>query len=173
MVDKHFIFVPNIRKWQSGPRVASLPSLYFSILPFSWKSSSKQHAWGIMWCPGDPAVNETEVRAWNTEEERTSGHHFTKVILKCQGGTMGMHRSISTGPRKGRGCKINIEDFLEESASEPRLRVAGQSGEGRFDQGKISALASRSRRHLAALRTCIYSEKGQKAMRLDLKSLTI
>lgn len=50
---------------------------------------------------------------------------------------MGMHRSISTGPRKGRGCKINIEDFLEESASEPRLRVVRQSGEGRFDQGKI------------------------------------
>ena len=110
---------------------------YFSILSSSWKSSSKQHAWGIMWRPGDPAVNETEVRAWNTEEERTSGPHFTKVILKCQGGTMGMHRSISMGPRKGRGCKINIEDFLEESASEPRWRVARQSGEGRFDQGKI------------------------------------
>ena len=82
-------------------------------------------------------MNETEVRAWNTEVERTSGHHCTKVILKCQGGTMGMHKNISTGPRKGCGYKINIEDFLEESASEPRLRVARQSGEGRFDQLKI------------------------------------
>ena len=68
---------------------------------------------------------------------KDSGQLFTKAALKCQWGTVGGHRSISMGPRKRGGCLINNKDFPEESASEPRLKVARQSGKGDFTKENI------------------------------------
>lgn len=63
---------------------------------------------------------------------------------------------------------------FEESASEPRLRVARQSREGRFDQGKIWCTCIQSKEAFSSFKdlrltvmqgkqTC---EKGQKEMKL-------